>query len=93
MTRAPDPPTPADLLDAPQLAAVAILRAALGPAEAALVAAHDELLSGEGFDDAPPAEPAPWVALDAIRLMHTLVEVLDHYRAALETPNRRRPQR
>ncbi len=86
MTRAPDPPTPADPLDAPQLAAVAVLRAALIHAADALTAAHDELLGDADFDDSPPATPAPRVALDAIRLMSTLVEVLDHYRRSLAAP-------
>lgn len=80
------PPTPRDLLDAPQLAAVAILRAALVHAEAALVASHDELLSGEELDAVAPAKPAAWAALGAIRLMRLLDDDLRDYRALLRLP-------
>lgn len=76
-------PTPRDLLAAPQLAAVAVLRAALVNAEAALVAAHDALLSGEGPDPAAPEDAAARAALAAIRRMGRLDADLRRYRAQL----------
>ena len=77
--------TPDELPDAPQLAVLALLDDALRLGGAALIAAHSELMSGEGLD-APPESPAAWVARDALSLMDALGELLANYRASLRTP-------
>jgi hypothetical protein len=81
-----DDPTPDDLLDDPQLAAVIILDSALRSTSAAIIAAHPELMTGDGFDVAPPESPPAWVALDAVRLMACLADVLETYRYTLRAP-------
>ena len=78
--------TPDDLLDNPQLAAVMILDNVLHCTSTAIVAAHPELMSGEGFDDAPPESPSAWIALDAIHLIACLADVLETYRHSLRAP-------
>lgn len=78
-------PTPDALLDAPQLAVLALLDDALHLGGSALIAAHSELMSGEGLD-APPESPAAWVARDALSLMDALGELLANYRISLRAP-------
>jgi hypothetical protein len=84
-------PTPDELLDDPQLAAVVILDSALRCATAAIISAHPELMTGDRFDDAPPDSPSAWAALDAVRLMACLADVLDTYRLSLRVPPKSHP--
>lgn len=77
-----DVPSITQLVDAPELAALHVLEAALNTAERALIAAHPEL--DEGFD--PPQgnlAPEAWLA-DAVLIHLTALEsALLRYRARL----------
>lgn len=90
--RGAGPPTPYELLAAPQLAVVALLEEALHVGRMTLIAAHGELLTSDGLDT-PPETPAAWVALDALSLMTALAANLAHYRVSLNAEPRRRRRR
>lgn len=79
-------PTPQDLHESPELAAVALLDAVLAVARAALLAEHGELADPELFE--PPAAgvlASTWLAWSLVQHADTLRELVDDYRRAVST--------
>lgn len=86
-----DDPTPGHLLDHPQLAVLAVLDHALHLASDAIVASHSELMTGEGYEEAPPDSASAWIALDVLQMIAALCDVIDNYRFSLRSPHRPTP--
>lgn len=78
MTVAHDVPTPHDLLDYPELAALDVLDRALFVAEHALLAAHPVLMTEDSPDD---RDDAAHLALRILGFAVVLAEDLERYRA------------
>ena len=77
-------PSPYDLFDAPELAAVEALAAVLDIAVAAVVAANPELLDAERLDARGPPSAQAWIADAIVSHAHALGTALDRYRVAVE---------
>jgi hypothetical protein len=80
-------PTPFDLAERPELAALHLLESTLAITERALLAAHPSLEQAEFFPQAPDLEIEDWIADAILTHISGLETALQRYRAQL----RRRP--
>ncbi len=71
--------TPDDLYEAPELAALAILDAALDHADTAVIAQHREITDNDGLVGLPPVT---WVADHLVVAMRDLQRLILRYREA-----------
>jgi len=78
-------PTPEDLGESPELAAVALLDHTLAVARAALLAEHGELGDPE-LGERPPCRvlPSTWLAWSLVGLADILHALVDDYRRAVD---------
>lgn len=83
-------PTPQALCEAPELAALALLDAALAVASNALLSVHGELLSGDFPEQGCPGLQA-FVADALVLQIHGLQTILGRYCAALRQVDAYRP--
>jgi len=78
------PPTPKDLLDAPELAVITVLRTTLDAAKATLISVHPDLYSPDD-DLRDPAFPgSSAVAGTLLTLIRALSEQIDLYRRLVD---------
>ena len=80
---------PADLLENPELAALAILDAALQQTVYALLAAHPELAVGDTLETCWASGPALWTADSVHEHIAQLQHAIERYRQALEAERAR----
>jgi hypothetical protein len=84
--------TPAVLVEAPERAAVAMLRAVLDVTVHALLAVHPDLLDEDWPDPEEPPPPQSWIAHLILTHAHALRQELDRYDQVPSTLALRRPR-
>jgi hypothetical protein len=80
----PELPTPSELAERPELAALHLLEASLAVTERALLAAHPDLENADFFPAAPELEIEDWIADSVLTHISSLETALGRYRAQLQ---------
>lgn len=82
-------PTPSDLAERPELAALHVLESSLEVAEHALLAAHPDLEHADFFPLAPPLDSDAWIADSILTLISGIQTALQRYHAELYRQHKR----
>jgi len=82
-------PTPAELLDAPELAILAVLRTTLDATVATLTSVHPDLYSPDDHVRDPVFPGSSAIAGTLITLIRALEELIDVYRRLADTARER----